>query len=99
MTQDSTLTPSQPMPPAVAQAAASAQLGALQRGYLPKRRNWALIVFNILIGLLMPGVLVWVWLLRVIVRTPKLPRSPAARRVYLFRQGFIAADRPGAPQG
>src|SRR3989440_1857051 len=98
MTQDSTLTPSQPMPPAVAQAAASAQLGALQRVYLPKRRNWALIVFNILIGLLMAVFLIGLWLLWVIFRTPNLSRSQAARRVYLFEQGFIVADRPDAPQ-
>jgi len=98
MTQDSTLTPSQPMPPAVAQAAASAQLGALQRVYLPKRRNWALIVFNILIGLLMAVFLIGLWLLWVIFRTPNLSRSQAARRVYLFEQGFIVADRADAPQ-
>jgi Family of unknown function (DUF6585) len=92
--QDSPL----PLPDNVAQLAQSARLGAFQRVYLPKRRSWALIIANLIIALLTLFVLVGFWLLWVIFRMPNLSRSQAARRLYLYEQGFIVANRPDDPQ-
>jgi len=93
-----TLSPSQPLPTPVAQAAASAGLGALQREYQPKRMNWFLLAFLFLIGLLCTVIVFGFYILWQAFRTPNLSRSQAARRVYLFEQGFIVLDRPDAPQ-
>jgi len=92
--QDST--PS--VPANVAGLAESARLGALQRVYLPKRRNWALLICNIVIGIVTTIALVGFYLLWVILRTPNFSRSQAARRVYLYEQGFIVANKPDDPQ-
>src|SRR5205823_10140221 len=92
--QDST--PS--VPANVAGLAESARLGALQRVYLPKRRNWALLICNIVIGIVTAIALVGFYLLWVILRTPNFSRSQAARRVYLYEQGFIVANKPDDPQ-
>jgi hypothetical protein len=43
-------------------------------------------------------ILVGFWLLWMIFRTPNLSRSQNARRVYLYEQGFVIADRPDDPQ-
>jgi hypothetical protein len=98
VTQNSTLPTQQPLPENVAQVAASAGLGALVKVYTPKRRNWAAIIFAIIIGLALTIILLGFWLLWTIYRTPNLSRSLAARRLYLFEQGFIVLDRPDSPQ-
>ncbi len=96
--QDSTLTPSQPVPANVAQVAVASGLGTFERVYVPKRRSWALIIVNLFLALLTLFVLVGFWLLWVLFRTPNMSRSQAARRVYLYERGFIVADRPEDPQ-
>jgi hypothetical protein len=98
MTQDATVAPNQSVPANVAEAAVVAGLGALRRVYVPQRRNWALIIANIIIGLAATVILVGFWLLWMIFRTPNLSRSQNARRVYLYEQGFVIADRPDDPQ-
>jgi hypothetical protein len=87
-----------PVPDKVAQLAASAGLGALQRVYLPKHRSWALLIVNVVIGLATVIILVGLWLLWIVLRTPNFSRSQAARRVYLYEHGIIVADRPDDPQ-
>jgi hypothetical protein len=96
MTQDSML--GQPLPAPVAHAAASAQLGALQRVYEPKRAGWFQLVFLFLIGLLCTVILLGFYIIWLLFRTPNLSRSRAAQRVYLFERGFVLAERPDAPQ-
>jgi len=98
MTQDSTLSPSQPLPAPVAQAAASAGLGAPQRVYVPKRVSWFQIVLLLFVGLLCTVILLGFYIIWLLFRTPNLSRSRAAQRVYLFERGFILAERPDAPQ-
>jgi hypothetical protein len=98
VTQNATLPTQQPLPDNVAQAAASAGLGALVKVYTPKRRNWALLIFNIIVGLVCAIFLLGLWLLWMVYRTPNLSRSLAARRLYLFEQGFIVLDKPDNPQ-
>jgi hypothetical protein len=96
--QDATVPPNQAVPANVAAVAAAAGLGALQRVHVPRRRSWLLIIANIIIGLLTAVFLIGLWLLWVISRTPNLSRSQAARRLYLYEQGFIVLDRPDDPQ-
>lgn len=98
MTPDSTLKPSQPVPPNVMQLAATAQLGAFDRVYVPKRQNWAVVVATIVIGLLTVVILVGFLILWLVARMPNLSSSQAARRIYLYDRGFIIADRPDDPQ-
>lgn len=90
--------PAQPLPEPVERAAAAAGLGAFQRVYVPQRRNWALLIFMFIVGLLTTFVLVGFWLLWAIIRTPNFSRSMAARRLYLYENGFILVNRPDDPQ-
>jgi hypothetical protein len=83
-----------PLPANVAQAASGAYLGAFERVYVPQRRSWFALIFLLILGLATIIVLVGFWLLWLLVRTPNVSRSQAARRVYLFEQGFIVANRP-----
>lgn len=98
MTQDSTLTSPQAVPANVAQVAAAAELGQLLRVYQPKHRNWFLLGLMFLVGLLLSWLLIGLWLMWVIIRTPNLSKSLAARRVYLYEQGFVLVERPEDPQ-
>jgi hypothetical protein len=68
------------------------------RAYLPRRRNWLLLIFLFLIALLTTILLVGFWLLWLVIRTSNLSRSQAARRIYLYEQGFVIVDRPDDPQ-
>jgi hypothetical protein len=96
--QNPPLAPAQPVPPNVAQLAAATGLGSMVRVYVPKRRSWFLIVFMFPIALASTVILVGFWLLWALIRMPNLSRSMAARRVYLYEQGFILVERPDAPQ-
>lgn len=96
MAQDATLR--QSAPDNVAHAAAYAGLGVLQRTYLPKKRSWFLVIFLFLIGLATTFIVVGFWLLWETFRTPNLSRSQAARRIYLYDQGFVVLDKPNDPQ-
>lgn len=98
MTQDSTLTPPQSAPATITHVAAAAGLGRLLRVYQPKRRNWFLLGFMFLVGLLTSWLLVGLWLIWEIIRTPNLSKSLAARRMYLYEQGFVLVERPEDPQ-
>lgn len=68
------------------------------RVYQPKRRNWAVLGFMFLVGLLLAWLIIGLWLIWEIIRTPNLSRSLAARRIYLYEQGFVLAERPEDPQ-
>lgn len=98
VTTNSTLTAGQPVPANVAQAATDAGLGALLRVYTPKRRNWLVIVLGLALGLFGIIVLAGFYILWLMLRTPNLSRSMAARRLYLYDQGFILTERPDNPQ-
>lgn len=98
MAQDTTLGPDQTVPANVAEAAASAGLGSFVRAFVPKRRNWFLLIFNLIIGLAMAVFLIGLWLIWVVLRTPNFSRSLAARRVYLYEHGFVITERPEDPQ-
>jgi hypothetical protein len=86
------------MPAHVEQVARAAGLGRLLRVYQPKRRNWALLVFMFLVGLLLSWLLIGLWLLWEIFRSPNLSKSRAARRIYLCERGFVLVERPEDPQ-
>lgn len=86
------------MPSQVAQVAAAAGLGRLLRVYQPKHQNWFLLVFMFLVGLVTSFVLVGLWMIWMIFRTPNLSKSVAARRIYLYEQGFVLVERSEDPQ-
>jgi hypothetical protein len=98
MTHDATLTPSQSAPDNVARAAASAGLGALQQTYQPKKRSGLAIMFLLVLGLAMTIILIGFWVLWETFRTPNLSKSQAARRIYMYEQGFVVLDKPDDPQ-
>jgi hypothetical protein len=87
-----------PLPPAVATAATQWQLGPLQRVFTPKRVNWFVLTFMILVGLATAVIGVGLILLYFAVRTPNIWPAQAAKRLYVFELGFIVADKPGEPQ-
>lgn len=76
----------------------AAGLGQLVRVYQPKHNNWMLLVFMFLVGLLTSFVLIGLWVIWAIFRTPNLSKSVAARRIYLYEQGFVLVERPEDPQ-
>ncbi len=98
MTQNPTVNAGQSVPDNVAHAAANARLGPLQRVFVPKRLNWFLLVFLILIGLATLIILVGFFLLWMAFRSPNLNGSFRRRRLYLYEQGFVLAERPDDPQ-
>jgi hypothetical protein len=98
VTQNATLPTQQPLPDNVAQVAAAAGLGALVKVYVPKRRNWLAIIIGFILGVATIVILVGIFFLWMLFRTPNLSRSQAARRLYLFEQGFIILDKPNNPQ-
>ena len=98
MAQDTTLGQAQTVPANVAQAAANAGLGSFVRTFTPRRRNWFLLIFNLIIGLAMAVLLVGLWLVWIVLRTPNFSRSLNARRVYLYQYGFVLVERPDDPQ-
>lgn len=51
-----------------------------------------------LVGLLTSIVLIGLWAIWTILRTPNLSKSVAARRIYLYEQGFVLVERPEDPQ-
>lgn len=86
------------VPGAVERAAGSAGLGPLRRAFVPRRLNWAAVVVLLVFGLAMVVVLVGFIMLWAVFRTPNLSRSVAARRLYLYEQGFVLVERPDDPQ-
>jgi hypothetical protein len=97
VTQDSLIS-SQAVPPTVAQLAAHAGLGAFQRTFVPKRRNWFVLFLGFLIALATTFILVGFWLLWLLIRTPNLSPALNARRIYLYEQGFVIIEKPDDPQ-
>lgn len=98
MAQDTSLGQARTVPANVADVAANAGLGSFVRTFVPRRRNWFLLIFNLLVGLAMAVFLIGLWLLWVVLRTPNFSRSLNARRVYLYERGFVIAERPDDPQ-
>jgi hypothetical protein len=98
LTQQAFIAQQQPVPPNVAQVAAANSLGALRKIYVPKRHHRFGIVLTLLVGVATLIAVVGFWILWVAFRTPNLSRSQAARRLYLYEQGFVLADRPDDPQ-
>jgi hypothetical protein len=90
--------PPQAAPAEIARVATAARLGRLLHVYQPKRQNWFLIAFMFLVGLATAIVLVGLWILWMIFRTPNLSKSVGARRIYLYEQGFVLVERPEDPQ-
>jgi hypothetical protein len=98
VTQDSTLTSTRSVPADIAHLAGNAGLGAFQRAFVPKRRNWFALFFMFLIALATTFVLVGFWLLWILIRTPNLSPSLNARRLYLYENGFVIVEKPDDPQ-
>jgi Family of unknown function (DUF6585) len=98
MTSQALRAPAEPLPPAVAAAATQYQLGPLQRVFVPKKINWALLIFMILIGLATAFIGVGLIILFLAIRTPNIWPSRGAKRLYVFQLGFIQADSPDQPQ-
>jgi hypothetical protein len=91
--------PTPSVPANVASVAAANGLGPFQRMFVPLKRNWFLIAFVLLVALATVILLFGLYLLWwIFFRTPNFSRTQAARRVYVFEQGFIVADRPDDPQ-
>jgi hypothetical protein len=90
--------PRESIPAHVERAARAARLGRPLRVFQPKHRNWALLAFMFLIGLLLACLVIGLWLIWEIIKTPNLSKSRAARRIYLYEHGFVLVERPEDPQ-
>jgi hypothetical protein len=88
----------QAVPANIAQVAAAAGLGSFQRAFVPKRlaawRIILLVLFTLAFLIVAIGLL-FLWML---VRSPNLNPSIAARRLYLYEYGFVLANKPDEPQ-
>ncbi len=84
-----------PVPDDVAQTAEAARMGAFREFYATRKLNWAILVFNLVIGIAFSWMLLGLWLLWVVFHTPNLSKRAANRRVYLYDAGFVYADGAG----
>jgi hypothetical protein len=99
VTRDATLMPDRAVPANVAQTAATAGLGPLVRVFVPKRLNWFLLVFGLLIGLATAIILVgFVLLWLMVFRSPNLNPAMNRRRLFLYEHGFVLVEKPDQPQ-
>jgi hypothetical protein len=90
------LSPEARVPPGVAGLAADQGLGRISGIYAPKMANWFIVIALALMGILTCWLLVGFYFLWMLSRTPRISRKQAAKRVYVFDNGFI--DAPSADQ-
>jgi hypothetical protein len=84
----------EPLPPAIAAAAAGAGFGDLVKVFRPRRSNQALVIGLLVVSIALIWCIAPIYVLWLLFRTPNLNARVAARRVYVFQKGLIVAAKP-----
>lgn len=84
--------PGTQIPPSVSAFAAAENLGRLRAVHVPKKTGWVLVILTLIMGLAMAWLIIGLWLLWSVARNPRLSRKQAAKRIYLFDDGFVYAE-------
>ena len=86
------LAPGTEIPANVSALAAGANLGELRAVEAPRKLGWFIIIINVILGLITAFVIVGLWVLWMVAKNPRFSRKQAAKRVYLFDNGFVYAE-------
>jgi hypothetical protein len=84
--------PGSQIPPSVSAFASAENLGRLQAVHVPKKAGWVPTIITLIMGLATVWLIVGLWFLWTAAKSPRLSRKQAAKRIYLFDNGFVYAE-------